>query len=155
MKKLTHGLLTEKEKRQICDWHYAGDYGIYDLPSYEEMKDRSMGFLNPEREGNFRGFWEGDSLVGYVNMREEEKEVFIGIGVAPELCGQGYGGEILKEAFCIAGKRYPGKPLYLLVRSWNKRAIRCYEKAGFVIAGDTLEKETPAGGESFYRMIRT
>ena len=31
--------------------------------------------------------------------------------------------------------------------SWNRRAIRCYEKAGFVISGDEYEMTTPSGKE--------
>ena len=31
----------------------------------------------------------------------------------------------------LSQRLYPGKPMYLEVRTWNTRAVRCYEKAGF------------------------
>lgn len=35
------------------------------------------------------------------------------------------------------------------VRTWNKQAVRCYEKAGFVFDSDTCELETYAGKAMF------
>lgn len=146
--------LTEEDKRSICEWHYEEMYSIYNLPTLEKMKERKMGFYNPERERNFLGVWNKETLIGYVNLREDEKEAFIGIGVRPELCGYGYGCTVLEEACKIAKERYPEKSLYLEVRCWNKRAIRCYEKAGFKIDGKAFLKTTQNGSDWFYRMTR-
>lgn len=152
--KLFCRLLTDKDKREICSWRYEGEYEIYNLPSYEEMEAAKMGFMNPEKENNFRAFLDGNTLVGFVNILEEEKEVFVGIGAAPQFCGQGYGHQMLTETYRISKELYPDKPLYLEVRSWNKRAIRCYEKAGFAMDGGTFEQETHVGTGTFYRMVR-
>lgn len=145
---------TLEDKQKICAWHYEGEYAVYDLPSYDEMIEKKMGFGNPEKEVNFLVFLEGESLVGFVNLLEEEREVFIGIGVAPEFCGKGYGTAILLETCRISRERYPEKPLYLEVRSWNKRAVRCYEKAGFVIDGEPFRQKTHMGMGTFYRMTK-
>lgn len=32
--------LAEDDKKEICSWKYEGDYEIYNLPSYEEMKNK-------------------------------------------------------------------------------------------------------------------
>lgn len=154
MNELTHRHPTDADKRAICAWHYDGEYSIYDLPSYEEMKAMKMGFLNPEREGNFLVFLDGEETVGFVNIAQEEREVFIGIGAAPHLCGRGYGQRMLREAYRISKERYPEKPLYLEVRSWNTRAIRCYEKSGFRIDGEPFEEKTYIGTGTFYRMVK-
>lgn len=151
---LTYRHLTDPDRRAICGWHYPEEYAVYDLPSYEEMCSRKMGFLNPEREGNFYGFLEGETLVGFVNILEEETEVFIGIGVAPDFCGKGYGCRILEAAYRISKKCYSGKPLYLEVRSWNQRAVRCYEKAGFQIDGEPFVQQTHMGTGIFLRMTK-
>ena len=63
--------LTEGDKREICGWDYQGEYAIYNLPSYEEMEAKEQGFLNPRQEKNYRGFFEDDTLVGFVNLLEE------------------------------------------------------------------------------------
>lgn len=64
-------------------------------------------------------YYHNDAFVGYTNIREKEKGVFIGIGVKPDMCGKGYGKLILKEVYIISKELYPNKPLYLEVRAWN------------------------------------
>lgn len=151
---LNHHLLNEKEKREICTWRYPGEYSVYNLPSFEEMLARRLGFLNPERKDNYRAYYDGTCFVGFTNLLEEENAVFVGIGVNPAFCNRGYGLSILNEAFETAKRLYPGKPLYLEVRAWNLRAVRCYQKAGFQIEGEPFEQETEIGTGTFYRMVR-
>ena len=154
MKPLSSHILTDAEKRDICGWRYPGEYAVYDLPPYEVMAQQKISFMNPLREGNFLAFCEGETLVGFVNIREAGDEVSIGIGVRPDCCGMGFGQRILKETCRIAGARHPGKTLSLEVRTWNERAIRCYRKAGFVIDGEARELAAPGGISLFYRMVK-
>lgn len=151
---LISGTLSEEAKREICAWKYVGEYELYNLPSYEEMQARQIGFLNPKGEKNYYGFWDETRLIGFVNILEEPKKVFIGIGVNPDLCGRHYGRQMLLAAYDISKTLYPDKPLYLEVRTWNTRAIKCYEKAGFRIDGEAYELTTGIGTGTFYRMIR-
>lgn len=152
--KLTYRHPTDTDKYQICSWHYEGEYAVYDWPSYEEMRENQTFLCNPEREKNYHVFLEGDTIVGFVNIVEKAQEIFIGIGVAPQLCGMGYGREILLEAYRISKEKYPEKPLYLEVRTWNQRAVRCYQKAGFTIDGEPFQRETHMGAGTFYRMVK-
>lgn len=154
MEKFVYGNLTEEAKRQICAWKYDGEYALYDLPAYEEMQARQIGFLDPKSEKNYYGFWSEGTLVGFVNILEEKNEVFIGIGVNPDFCGKHYGRQMLLLAYEISKGLYPDKPLYLEVRTWNARAIKCYEKAGFRIDGQPYELTTGIGSGTFYRMVR-
>lgn len=152
--KLDIRYLSEQEKMEICSWKYDKEYEIYNLPSYEEMKEKGLGFMNPKSEKHYRGYIDDEVLVGFTNILEEEHEVFIGIGVNPKLCNKGYGQLILNESYKLSKQLYPNKPLYLEVRTWNKRAINCYKKAGFKIVGDPFEMKTGIGLGTFYRMIR-
>ena len=154
MNELVYGNLSEEAKRKICAWKYGGEYDLYNLPDYEEMKAQQIGFMNPRHEKNYYGFWQERTLVGFVNILEEKEEVFIGIGVNPDFCGKHYGRRILLTAYEISKKRYPNKPLYLEVRTWNERAIKCYESAGFRIDGQAYELTTGIGTGTFYRMIK-
>lgn len=151
---LNHHRMTDEEKQVVCSWKYEGAYEIYNLPSYQEMKEKKMGFLNPKSEKNYYSFYDNDFYVGFVDIFEEETEVFIGIGANPEICNKGYGQQMLADAYFIAKKLYPDKPLYLEVRTWNKRAIQCYLKAGFEIDGSPYQLTTGIGPGIFYRMIR-
>ncbi len=148
-------LLTDEDKKEICSWKYEGEYAIYNLPSYEQLKNAQSGFMNPQKEHQYRVFLIDNKVIGYINLAEKDTEVFVGIGVHPEFCNKGYGKEILREAVSISAELYPHKILCLEVRSWNKRAIKCYQSAGFTIDGEAYEKITPIGKGEFYRMIKT
>ena len=150
---LTYHLMTEQEKELASSWQYEGEYAIYNEPSYQEQKEKGIGFGNPARDKNFYAYCDGQELVGFTNILEEQQAVFIGSGVRPDLCGQGYGQQMMKLAQTISQTLYPGKPLYLEVRSWNRRAIRCYEKAGFVAEGEPFIQRTPIGEGEFIRMV--
>ena len=154
MNELVYRNLSEDAKRQICAWKYGGEYELYNLPAYEEMQVRQIGFMNPKSEKNYYGFWDESILVGFVNILEEKEEVFIGIGVNPDFCNKHYGQRMLLITYEISKKLYPNKPLYLEVRTWNIRAVKCYQKAGFRIDGQAYELTTGIGTGTFYRMIR-
>ena len=112
-----------------------------------------MGFCNPKRDKNFFSYYDGEVLVGFTNLLEEESGVFVGIGVSPDLCSKGYGQQILSLVKERSFRLYPGKPLYLEVRCWNRRAVACYQRAGFAIEGQPFEQTTSMGKGSFYRMV--
>ena len=115
-------------------------------------KRTGRGFAN--EKSNFFSFVDGEKLVGFTNLVEEEKEVFVGIGANPAYCNQGYGQRMLRQTYDLSKLLYPDKPLYLEVRTWNKRAVRCYEKAGFRIDGEPFKETTPIGEGIFYRMVK-
>ena len=108
---LTYHLMTEQEKELASSWQYEGEYAIYNEPSYQEQKEKGIGFGNPKCDKNFYAYCDGQELVGFTNILEEQQAVFIGIGVRPDLCGQGYGQQMMKLAQTISQTLYPGKPL--------------------------------------------
>lgn len=141
---------TEEEKRAICEWKYNGRYAIYNSIPYEEQIRTHRGFADPKN--NYYSFSDGEQLIGYINLVERETEVFFGIGVNPVFCNQGYGQKICEKACELSRQLYPGKPIYLEVRTWNQRALRCYEKAGFRTVGEPIKRTTPIGEGLFFRM---
>ena len=151
---LEYHIMNENEKKIVCSWKYDNEYALYNLPTYDKMKADQRGFMNPKSMKNYYSFYDQDIYVGFVNILEEDKEVFIGIGVNPNCCSKGYGQQMLEIAYAISKQFYPTKPLYLEVRDWNKRAIRCYEKAEFTKDGLPYQLETKIGSGIFYRMVR-
>jgi RimJ/RimL family protein N-acetyltransferase len=143
--------MNETEMKIIADWKYEGVYAQYDMMPYEEMQKKHFAFANPEN--HYYTFYEGTEIAGFINLYEEETRVFFGIGAAPQMCSHGYGVQMCRQAVQIASQEFPGKPLYLEVRTWNERAIRCYEKAGFVKVPGIIEQETYAGKGEFVQMI--
>lgn len=149
---LEYHKMTEEEKYCIARWKYPGEYAIYNSLSYEEQKKRGFGFANPEN--HLYSFYDGKELVGFINLNGEDPEVFFGIGVNPDCCGKGYGQQMTRMAWEISQTLFPGKPMYLEVRTWNKRAVRCYEKAGFHVVGEPIKQTTSIGDGMFYHMVR-
>ncbi|MBR4760901.1 MAG: GNAT family N-acetyltransferase [Lachnospiraceae bacterium] len=72
-----------------------------------------------------------DEIIGSVAIKDEEIDDLI---VNPNYQGQGYGRNILLWAL----SHIDSKRVILHVADWNKKAIRLYEKNGFVIT-DTFE----------------
>lgn len=144
--------LTEPHKQAICQWQYENEYAVYNLPPYEAMQKARSGFANPERADNYLGWSKDGELIAYTNFSEKTDGIYLGIGVRPDLCGKGCGQKIIRSAAKIAQERYKNKPICLEVRTWNQRAIRCYEHAGFRIV--TAPYIIPNRG-MFYKMTHT
>ncbi len=145
--------LTEEEARLICTWRYGGEYSVYNYPMWEIVVEKNWGMAQASvREREFFAILnEKDELIGYFRLKEKENFIELGVGLKPELCGLGYGEAAMEQIKQEAGERYPDKLLALEVRSFNQRAIKCYQKAGFRWV-DTYELITPSGRDSFVRM---
>lgn len=143
--------MTDGAAREISAWVYGGEYAIYSESSYEEKAASGSAILDPEKRRQFTCFYLEDALAGYIRLRDEGERVIFGIGLRPDLCGLGYGQRITRQAIALSREEHPGKPLYLTVRSWNGRAIRCYEKAGFRKTGEQ-DLVTPLGPGRFVVM---
>ena len=143
---------TEELAKEITTWRYEGEYEIYNLPSWDEIINKQISLCKKEKRKNFIGYLnEENNLIGFVNLVDEGDSVFLGIGVKPEYCGVGIGKQIIKMALDECSKRYENKAIILEVRSWNKRAIKCYESQGFKIV-KTKKQETYAGFGEFFVM---
>ena len=149
-----HNCLTDDEKTIVSCWKYDGEYAIYNLPPQDKQKKEQKGIYNPDNQYNYYAFYDGDAFVGYINLIERQNKFSVGIAVAPDKCGRGYGTQMLNICAEIAEDINPSKTLGLQVRCWNSRAIRCYTKAGFKIIGEKYTMVTPSGEAEFYRMIK-
>ena len=118
--------------KQICSWKYEPPYSVYNYISYKRAAEENTAIVNPEKADDYLCFWQEDILVAYVSIILKNENVFLGIGLAPQFCGKGLGSYYLQQGIEEAIKRHPDREIWLQVRSWNERAIRCYEKCGFV-----------------------
>lgn len=148
---LTAAPMTDDAVRELSRWRYEGEYAVYDESSYEEKRAGASPLLDPERRGQYTCFYENGTLVGYINLARMEGAAYFGIALAPEYCGRGYGPGITARGMAMAKEKWPSLPLRLVVRIWNTRAIRCYEKAGFRPAG-RVTRVTSTGPAEFLVM---
>ncbi|CEN77581.1 GNAT family N-acetyltransferase [Paraclostridium sordellii] len=143
---------TERLAKEVTTWKYEGDYEIYNLPSWDEVLKKQISLCREEKRKNFIGYVnEENNLVGFINLVDEGDSIFLGIGVKPKYCGFGIGKQIIKMALDECRKRYKNMPIILEVRSWNKRAVNCYESQGFKVI-NIKKQETYAGFGEFFVM---
>lgn len=145
--------LSEEDAKEICSWKYGGEYTVYNYPDWSVAAAQKWGITDENKRRNeFKTVIdENGELAGYFRMIDSGTYVLAGVGLEPSVCGHGHGNELMKllKEECL--KRYKGRKIVLEVRSFNKRALKCYEKAGFK-AVDSYEKNTLTGPSKFIRM---
>ncbi|EMA6342311.1 GNAT family protein [Bacillus cytotoxicus] len=131
--------LTKTEAREIGRWKYEEPYSLYDFSEEEEtMKE----LLN----GTYYGCCnENGELIGYfcfgesaqvpggreANLYGGEGVIDIGLGMKPELTGQGRGKEFFQAGIQFAIHAFQPQKIRLSVAAFNERAIMLYKNVGF------------------------
>ena len=141
--------MTEADASAIAEWRYPGEYAFYDVDG--DPRDLAE-LYDPARWGReyFGADGEDGALAGFFVIKRRGGFKEIGLGLAPELAGRGLGGAFLEAGVAFAA---PG-PYVLHVAAFNARAIKVYERAGFV-AVQHYEHFTNGGLHPFIRMERS
>lgn len=146
--------LTEEHGKSICSWTYPPPYDLYNWRAWEAMQETQEEFTDPNiREQQYRAVLDQDGLLwGFAQLFPMVGVTRIGLGMQPELCGLGYGAAFVQAIAAEAKQKAPAHEIDLEVLTWNERARRVYEKAGFAVT-DTYERMTPAGMAEFHCMV--
>lgn len=147
------GNLTEDNAKEICDWQYNDKYSIYNYPKWTKILNERWGItLEEKRKNEFNTILDDyNNICGYVRLIDKNDYILIGLGLKPSLCGKGLGNITMELIKQHCKNNYAGKKIMLEVRSFNKRAIRCYKKAGFNAIA-IYKKDTPIGCGEFIKM---
>jgi RimJ/RimL family protein N-acetyltransferase len=103
----------------------------------EEMLDRrSPHYAVRDEQNSLVGFYSYGTSAHIDDMTEPglfvgDRMVTIGLGMRPDLTGQGLGLAFVNAGLAFARKEFAPKRFRLYVFAWNERAIRVYERAGF------------------------
>lgn len=125
---------TEKLAKKYVSWKYITPYDIYNLPTWEEMKQKEYKATTQKGRKNYFAYVEDDAFLGVVSFKETSDNIYIGIAISPNLCGKGLGAKVLAQALKDFDKKNNRtKPFYSEVRSWNQRSIKTFQKCGFVV----------------------
>ncbi|WP_041254348.1 GNAT family N-acetyltransferase [Frankia sp. EAN1pec] len=123
-------------------WRYDPPYDFYD--------DDGLPVKNPERFFAVRD--DAGALMGFYFFELHGDALFYGFGLRPDLTGRGLG-----EQFVLAGLEF-ARPLYgqrrvvLDVAAFNERAIRLYQRLGFVETGRHTDTFDGYGAVEFVDM---
>ena len=147
-KSIKKSILNEDLLKEISTWNYSDEYSIYNLPTIEKMKELNYSIVNKDNYKNYLCYISNNEVIAYIHFKEINDRIYFGIGLKPVLCGKGYGNYFLSDGLNYIKEKY-NKNIYLEVRSWNIRAIKAYEKVGFIIK-DKYEKQDRFGKTSEY-----
>jgi [ribosomal protein S18]-alanine N-acetyltransferase len=145
-------LMSDEDAREISRWHYEPPYDFYDATSDQ---DDLQELLDPERrkDSYFSVRDESGALVGFFQFEREDKIVDVGLGMRPDLTGKGLGVGYLLAGLEFARERFAPERFTLSVTTFNERAIRTYERAGFE-RGHVYTHHTNGGEYLFLPMAR-
>jgi ribosomal-protein-alanine N-acetyltransferase len=136
----------------IAAWRYEPPYSFYDWTA--DADDLALLLGEATRQGRFFSARdENQRLVGFFEFQVEGTDVVVGLGLLPSLTGRGLGREFVEAGLAFARERFDPARFRLSVAIFNGRAIRVYERCGFV-AGRTFDHATNGGVFTFLEMTR-
>ncbi|MBY0216296.1 GNAT family N-acetyltransferase [Paenibacillus illinoisensis] len=132
--------MTKDRALQISKWQYEYPYSLYDMDSSE---DSILELMNGEY---YYALDEHDDLIGFicvggsarvpggyaVGIYTDLRKLDIGLGLKPDLTGNGKGQGFLLEVLSFLNNQFSGREYQLVVAAFNERAIKVYERIGFV-----------------------
>ena len=147
--------LTQANADQIArKWHYGGQYSFYDMENdLEDLEE----IITPKLRGDkyYQVVDDQDELVGYFCLeRLSEEKVEVGLGLRPDLTGHGLGLNFVKGIEEFIQNNFNYRIIVLSVASFNKRAIKVYQGAGFKITGSKMQKSND-GVYEFLNLSKT
>ena len=142
--------MDERAAQEISGWEYPEPFEMY------SFKGHPNGYLLNQAVWGSEQFYLAfkDRVVGQVACQMEGEKLWVGWSLSPSLCGQGEGHRFIEQ--CVLKirkyKAYMGKIVLRVARS-NRRAVRAYQKAGFVYE-QTVQDEIAYTGrtEDFWVM---
>lgn len=143
--------MTQEQAELIAyQWKYEDEYSFYDITADDEDLEE---FLDANRrEDSFLVVYRNNELVGYFVFDTREPDtVNIGLGMRPQLTGKGEGIHFLLAGMKYAQTKYSPLIFTLSVATFNVRALKIYERAGFKKI-EAFMQETNGGKYEFIKM---
>jgi len=144
--------MNEGDARTIAGWHYQEPYTFYDM---DQDADDLAELLDPRNwtETYYAVVNEPGELVGFFAFKRDGDVVEVGLGLRPDLTGRGIGLPFLLAGLDFARAIFSPTTFRLAVATFNTRAIRDYERAGFE-RGRVYMHHTNGGEYEFMDMTR-
>ena len=125
--------ITEADVRAILTWRYPEPYALYSMVSDNPAGDLSY-FLDPANAFQRVANEQGD-LIGFCSFGQDAQvpggdyttdALDIGLGMCPDLTGQGLGSSFLAAILDHALRQFAPIRLRATVAAFNRRCIGCF-----------------------------
>jgi [ribosomal protein S18]-alanine N-acetyltransferase len=142
------------DARAISRWRYEGIYAFYDQ---EALPMLSLALFRPLlRALGLEAFIvldDASERIGIFTFTQRGNAIEIGLAMRPDLTGRGMGLDFVEAGLDFARTRYAPTRFTLDVATFNERARRVYERAGFKPL-ETFTRRINGGLHEFLAMYR-
>ena len=151
--------MTEEIAKRIQTWQYEDPYSLYSLKGdpnvFSELMNGSYAFVteNDELTGYFCFGKSAQVPAGHDVNAYANPMLDLGLGLHPMHTGKGKGLRFVQAGLDYAYKTYGRKNVRLSVASFNKRAKKVYERAGFSYER-SFNKANANGSTTFEIMVK-
>ncbi len=130
--------MDRENARVVSDWTYERPYDLYNTPM--EARRQTVDYLTDHRNHYYLITNGQGELLAYCCFGKEgqvpggdydDDALDLGLGVRPDLTGQGQGGVFVQAVVDFAREQYAPRFLRVTIAEFNKRAQRVWQKAGF------------------------
>jgi ribosomal-protein-alanine N-acetyltransferase len=131
--------MSDEQARAVVAWRYEAPYDFYNMANDPEGLEDLLG--PPERRRGYYAVLSDDELAGFFSYGPggrlpgfdypDDGSIDIGLGLKPDLTGKGLGLEFVRAGLEFGRRRFDPDGFRLFVATFNERAIRLYERAGF------------------------
>jgi ribosomal-protein-alanine N-acetyltransferase len=137
---LTFRPLDEKSAQTILQWKYDVPYDIYNLASSDP--ENTLRYLLYPQNAFYGIYGQQGQLEAYCSFGPDGQvpggnystpALDIGLGIRPDLTGQGHGAEYVNAVINFAYSTYKPERFRVTIAAFNSRALRVWEKAGFQV----------------------
>lgn len=130
--------LTEAEAQAMLHWRYRGEYAIYNMA--DEPTENDVAFLLDRANGYYGINNEHGEFIAFCCFGEDGQvpggdytapALDIGLGLRPDLTGQGVGTSLLAAILDFAQEHLAPSDLRATIAAFNLRSQRIFAKHGF------------------------
>lgn len=146
--------ITAEEANEVLAWAYEGRYAMYNADP--ENREAEIAYFTDPANQLFAIRRAGGELVGFCSFGRDarvpgfdydEAALDVGAGMRPGLTGQGHGAAFMAAILGFGRRRFAPAAFRATIASWNERALRMAERAGFERGPTFVNSSGPAGKE--------
>jgi RimJ/RimL family protein N-acetyltransferase len=124
---------------RVAGWRYREQWSAYDLASSADLLHQlHLYWAVTDTSGSTIGFFCVGAAARVPGLEADSPFIVVGVGVDPELVGQGMGHAFGDVVVGHVAREHPGRPLRAAVQAWNVRSLRFTARLGFIDVGELV-----------------